>query len=964
MLYKSKINVGGRTAAGLLSLLLLLVAASPSFAQFSDIFGFGKNKVQYKNFNWSVINTEHFDIHFYEEERQAAMDAAAIAERSYDYLSDVLDYKFKQKIPLLLYASHNDFQQTNAIQSYISEGTQGVTESLKGRMLLPITGSYAQFIHVLTHEMVHAFQFDILLAEGPADLVRRFNPPLWFIEGMAEYLSVGMDNITRMWMRDAVLNNTLLTIPEMTFVFDIRVYRMGQAIWFYVGERYGKEVVGRIFKTARATGDLNRAFKAHTGLDLEELSKRWQDDARSRYLPQNVLLKKPGEVAKPLSDPCVDCTSINIVPAISPNGEEIAYIGDENYTLHMFLREVENKDERHSIVTSGTSDSYEVLRYFDTSMNWSPDGKQFSFVAKSGGRDAIYIVDAERRDVVQKLAFENLTGMAAPSWSPDGNLLVFSGLEGGISNLYTADTNGMNLKKVTNDRYSHLHPQWSPDGKKIAFTTDRGPNTSIDSLIFGEYNIAVMELESGKVEMLTETGGNHINPVWSKNGDEVFFVSDMNGIPNIYSMILQTRELFRITNFVTGVAGIITESPAISLAPQTGRLAFSAFSNAGWYIYTLDEYEKEKVETPATLVLEPLADSNDKYRQYSLPDSAEFGLADYRSRLTPDLIVGGGAFASNVGFAGQTAFLFSDMLGDKTLILQAALYGDPLESTIIATYYNQKRRLNWAISGFQFRDDFGVFTAPNEGEYVSQVYRGFGGGASLPFNTFTRFELGTNFYFVSQDVVRFNFAGDITGRNAESAIITNLDASLVRDTAAWGIAAPIWGTRARLTAQQNFGDLHYTLLLGDYRKYIPISIPRYSLAYRLTAGSVFGPDERLFRIGGPFTFRGTDYGELAGTEIAFQNLEFRFPMFPFLPIQYDFLTLVAFFDAAHAWGRNEIDPFTGRPLSPKFSFDEVKTAYGFGIRFNLGGLLVLRWDFPLKHEDNQPSTFFSIGLDY
>jgi len=207
----------------LLPVLAFLLISSRAYGQFGDYFGFGKNKVHYKKFDWAIIKTEHFDVYFYEEERQAALDAAEISERSYAYLSEILDYKFKKKIPLLLYASHNDFQQTNAIGSYISEGTQGVTESLKGRMILPITGSYGQFIHVLTHEMVHAFQFDIMLSDGPADLVRRFNPPLWFIEGMAEYLSVGMDNITRMWMRDGVLNNTLLSIPEMTYVFDIRV---------------------------------------------------------------------------------------------------------------------------------------------------------------------------------------------------------------------------------------------------------------------------------------------------------------------------------------------------------------------------------------------------------------------------------------------------------------------------------------------------------------------------------------------------------------------------------------------------------------------------------------------------------------------------------------------------------------------------------------------------------------------
>lgn len=154
-LFQNK-SVGWKILSQIVTVLLLSFFSTSAFGQFSDIFGFGKSKVHYKSFDWSIIKTEHFDIYYYKEERQAAMDAAKIADRSYAYLSEVLDYRFKHKIPLLLYASQNDFQQTNAVQSLISEGTQGVTESLKGRMILPITGSYGQFIHVLTHEMVHA----------------------------------------------------------------------------------------------------------------------------------------------------------------------------------------------------------------------------------------------------------------------------------------------------------------------------------------------------------------------------------------------------------------------------------------------------------------------------------------------------------------------------------------------------------------------------------------------------------------------------------------------------------------------------------------------------------------------------------------------------------------------------------------------------------------------------------------
>jgi Tol biopolymer transport system component len=784
---------------------------------------------------------------------------------------------------------------------------------------------------------------------------------------MAEYVSVGMDNITRMWMRDAVLNNTLMSIPEMAQVFDIRVYRMGQAIWYYVGERYGIEVVGRIFKTARATGDINRAFKAHTGLDLIELSKRWQEDARTRYLPKELVLKKPGEVAKQITHPSGAFSRINIVPALSPDGTLLAYVGDKDFKLNMFLRSLEGKQKTHKIVESGSSENYHSLRYFDTAMNWSPDGTKFSFVAKAGANDAIYIVNAKKRKVIKKLTFPKLTGFAAPSWSPDGNRLVFSGLDGGRSDLYVANEDGSNLVRLTEDRFAYLHPQWSPDGKKIAYTTDLGPGTDVENLIFGDYNIALYDLETGTSELLVETSGNDINPIWSKNGDRILFISDVSGIPNVYSIDLETHQMYQITNFVTGVAGIITESPAITLATETGRLAFSAFSDGGWNVFTIDNYEEKQVDVPVTQYLEPLEDPNTKYLSYDLPDSTEFLVNVYSSKLSPDLIVGGGAFASNVGFAGQTAFLFSDMLGDKTLLIQSALFGDPLESTFIIDYFNQRHRINYVISAFQFRNDFGIFTAPNQAGFVSQIFRGVGVGVSRPFSSFTRLELGSNLFFVDSDVIEVSFTGQVTQRNVSNSIFGSFDGALVHDTAFWGLSAPIAGTRARLTASQIVGDLRYTNVVLDYRKYFAIKIPRYSFAYRLIGAGSFGRDPRLFRIGGPYTFRGRDFGQLVGTRTFFQNMEFRFPLFPYLPMQYDFMTALVFFDMGAAWFGSDFDPFTTKGAK-LFRLKDMEAAYGFGLRLNMGGLLVLRWDWAQRTDLNSNigglEMFFSIGVDY
>src|SRR5688500_16153662 len=165
---------------------------------------FGQNQVQYDRFKWSVIETEHFLVYYYPEERRASMDAARMAERAYARLSRVLDHQFREKKPIMLFASRTDFGQNN-VTGDLGEGTGGVTESLRHRMLLNFTGDYRSFEHVLAHEMVHAFQYDIFArgraGSGLQNLAQNF-PPQWFADGMAEYLSLGPQMpFTDLWMR-------------------------------------------------------------------------------------------------------------------------------------------------------------------------------------------------------------------------------------------------------------------------------------------------------------------------------------------------------------------------------------------------------------------------------------------------------------------------------------------------------------------------------------------------------------------------------------------------------------------------------------------------------------------------------------------------------------------------------------------------------------------------------------------
>src|SRR5215211_970856 len=204
-----------KTVTRLASLAVLLTLTSPVIARAQGGY-FGQNKVQYKNFDFKVLKTDHFDIYYYPEEEAAARIASRLAERWYVRLSQLLTHELRGRQALILYASGPHFRQTNAIEGELGEGTGGVTEAYKRRIILPFAGPLESTDHVLGHELVHAFQYDITNTNANSGANSALSLPLCFIEGMAEYLSIGpVDPNTAMWMREAARREKLPAIKDL-----------------------------------------------------------------------------------------------------------------------------------------------------------------------------------------------------------------------------------------------------------------------------------------------------------------------------------------------------------------------------------------------------------------------------------------------------------------------------------------------------------------------------------------------------------------------------------------------------------------------------------------------------------------------------------------------------------------------------------------------------------------------------
>jgi len=991
-----------------------------------------------------------------------------MAERSYARLSKVLGYEMTRPIPLILYASHTDFQQTNISSHLISEGTGGVTEFLKRRVFLPFTGSYSELEHVLTHELVHAFQVEILFGPGGNVLANpvAFQPPLWFMEGMAEYLSIGGTDVhTQMWLRDASLQGYLTPLPVLGQVGDIRVYRFGQSIFHFIGEKFGEEKIGEVLKSAARLGGVGSAFKSVLGMPLEELSDAWLEEVRKDYLPEITDYEKPSKFARRLTKHGEDLSDLNLVPALSPDGEHVAFISDRSLYSDLYLADATTGEVKERLVKGERTGSFESLRFFNTSMAWSADGKFLTFPAKVGGEDAIYVLELESKKVRRKLTF-GLDGILSPAFSPDGQEIVFVGIDGGQSDLFLTDLEGKNLRRLTRDRFTDRDPQFSPDGKQIAFTTDRGAATNFEDLTFGNYALALLDLETNQVSVLPNQAGKNIAPQWSPDGQEILFVSDRTGISNLYSIDLQSGDVYKLTNILTGVTGIIPSAAPISLARDGSRVVFSAFDRAGWDLYS--------IEDPFSLKQEPLrgddvvasaataepdaeeaaaasgdivgaagaaiaaggapdssaapdssgsADSSaapewagdlpiappargaasgapDRPRdtrvidiaglypesdrppaapdsvtlasEFTLPDTSSFEMQRYKIRFTQDYLAGGAAFASNIGFAGQTALAFSDILGNHSLYVAANVFGSISDSELLFAYQNLKNRLNYGIALFQYRNDYFVFTSDDDTDFQTQVFRGAEFSFAYPFSKFRRLEFGLEGVSVSEnlyDQIVYVGYDRPDPEDTDRLFYAKPSISLVHDNVLYGNTGPIHGARSRISVDRALGDLQFTTAVLDVRKYFNIR-HRYSVALRVLGGVSDGRDPQLFRIGGGYTFRGADYGDLQGTRIGLANIEFRYPLIDrlqlgFPPLDFRGIGGVLFLDLGSAWVGRDFRFFDEAP-NGKTRLGDVSGAYGFGARVNLG-YFILRYDIAQRtdlHENFGKIDFFTLAADF
>ena len=880
---------------------------------------FGRNKVQYETFDWQILKTEHFDIYYYPEEEAAVREAARLAERWYERLSGVFERQFTERKSIILYADQSDFQQTTVVRGLIGEGTGGVTEGLRTRVVLPFTGDWEDTDHVLGHELVHVFQYDIFRGNsrqgGGGAAVATPDVPLWMIEGLAEYLSLGRYSpLTAMWVRDALARDELPTVRQLSRDPRLFPYRWGQAFWAYVGGRWGDLATTRLFTRATQVGP-QAAMEEILGVDEEQLSKDWQAAIREAYGPVIERRQTPRTAGTRLLPREERANEDYISPVLSPDGSQVAFLSTRNlFGFDLFLADARTGEIQGKLFSADSNPHFDSLRFLDSAGAWSPDGTKFAFVVAARGDNEIAILDVRSRRIDRRIGMEDVGAIRNPAWSPDGRSIVVSASAGGLSDLYLIDVASGSSRKLTDDFWAELQPDWSPDGRSIAFVTDRIAGASPGELRWNAMGIWLLDVASGQMrELVQSPQGAEYNPRFGPGGRDLYFLSNRAGVSDLYRLDVASGTTYKVTNLTTGVSGITQLSPALTVSPADGRVMFSVFHDADYQIHALAPEAArgeavaaapdEAVEARAAL-LPPTQPANRSVVSTYLGQTAvpaapgpEAGaqpeVAEYRPKLQLDFLgpsAGIGVSSYGTSFGGEITAFFGDMLGQREVGL--AIYGGSgaIDEFGGEGYYlNQSRRVQWGVSGGHV-PYISAFTTVSSGtvdidgeqvpatvvqqirqtvtqDQVSLISR-------YPLSRTRRFEasVGAAHLGYENELREVVFVGnqefDRNERDLqspESLQFYQASFAYVGDNSYFGFTSPARGWRYRFEVEPTFGDLEFQSVTADYRRYFfarPVTFAVRGLHFGRYGSD--GENDRLtpLYLGRPTLVRGSEIGDI------------------------------------------------------------------------------------------------------
>jgi len=952
---------------------IVLAASFPAQAQPTTYFG--QNKIAYDNFRWKVYKAPHFDIYYYPESEPFLDDVVSDAESAYVRLSKELDHELRFRIPLIIYKTHGEFEETNITLEELPEAVGAFAEPIQNRMVLPIDQPPDKLYKLISHELTHIFQYSLFF-EGYIGRALRARIPTWLVEGMASYMAQDEDTLDQMAIRDAVVNNY---IPPLQYLDQLSYlnYRFGHAVFDYIEKEYGKEGVRSFiyeYRKVLLTGNIPKAVKEALGVEIEAFDRNFNRFLRQKYFPVLLEKKSPDDYGKEVGirQPGV----FSFSPTISPSGELIAALASPEMELDLMVFSAEDGKTVHNL-TKGWTNKYRwlVAEAFAgrRDLSWSPTGDEIAVFVRRENARPLAIFDSLKGKLQRIIPLPGIAQCSSPAFSPDGKKVAFEGNKDGVVDIFELDLATKTIRNLTQDDDYDGNPWYAPDGATVLYNRRIGESWKIFSVELGDPT---------KKTQLTFGPSLDIQPSYSRDGKTVFFSSDRGGygVFNIFALDLATGEMRQYTDVVGGCFAPVE----MAARGNETNLVFDAYFNGTFRLYRMalkpptehappetavpGAAEAQPFEPPLRLTADAATSKKYKLRWDLEAPSISVGVTD------------DGTFLSNVNLQ------IADLLGDHRVFVNFYSVAD--FSNFVITYTNLKHRTRWGATLFDLRDYY--LSTDGFGIDRRQVQRNTGAQVfvQFPISRYYRFDASLGATNNTQDA----FVGYSNTLVPEFQSINDkfllFQTAFVGDTTRYQSFGPFQGKRLSvgMTYAYNLGSsspgnvLEYTL---DFRAYKQLT-RRSLLASRFVGVLNRGDRQIFYGVGGLNTLRGYGFRTLYGSNVAGAQFELRFPFvdevrFPIGPIRN--IRGFLFMDFGTAWLPGDVfyDPDVqqiratevapGQLVPIKFKWydstnnrlQDLRGSYGGGFQFFFLGGLQFNWAWakrlPYTRFVDDPTTF-------
>ncbi|MBA2303797.1 MAG: PD40 domain-containing protein [Acidobacteria bacterium] len=889
----------------LLALVLFFGTGLDALAQTPYVPYFGKNRIRYDDFRWKIYTTDHFEIYYYPEIEKHLERVASYAESAYQQVSADLKHDLAHKVPMVLYKTQSEFQQQNIEPTELPEGVLAFAEPYRDRMVMPIDEPSDALYRLITHELTHIFEFDII----PRSLLRR-GLPLWVDEGLSDHMTGYWNPFDLMTVRDAAISDNIPAMSDFqgqAFVDGRLPYNLGHAAFEFIESRWGKEGLRQfLFALRKAViGGGESAYEEAFKLKAEEFDEQFEKYLKDRFKPFRDK-ERPADYGRDLA-PKRNKTPYAVVVSIepSPSGEMMAVAAGNRKDQELDIVLMSTKDSKvvHNLTSGFNKDrGYEYIvtpgGFRNNAvpwMSWAPGGDRIAYFVRTEKHKTLILQNVVTRRVDKRVELKSVDMPESPDISPDGRHVAFSALSGAIGDIFLVDVETGDLKNVTNDQFGDYAPTFSLDGKSLVYLARVSGNDKLftldlatgkkTQLTFGTHDDGGAQFMDANTIVFSSTATDPNQPIdaeMARNGN----------IYNIWTLNLKNGELRQFTDALTA-----NVSPVVLNDGKTPRIAFVTYYKGEYGIHTLAR--DQALHTVAT---------------------SDFGapgpVIDFQPPLTHTLIQNNmrtkGTFEKlflegrppvNVGVTsggdlfGGTQVTFTDVLGDKQFNLFAASVSQ--YRTMSFSYINLSRRLQYALQAFsQTQFYYGYqpgLLYDNQYAYLdrdqavaTQTARGATAFGIYPLNRYARFQASAGLLQFQQ---RYNEAGlqDLAdefqqaqyGRTLfNSGNFMPLGLEYIQETTVFREYGPLAGNTVRLGYEYApaFGNLlsRQTAEL-DARYYMRIATNGV-LALRARGFKSWGEFPGYLYFGGNSELRGYDYLEFLGNKAFFTNAELRFPL--------------------------------------------------------------------------------------